>query len=79
MTEKKYCYACRSHHEVDAMALIHTKRGQRWRCKQSIQESKAPPEIRDAFGRMQTEINRSSASRAADFLTSLSRLRCSPF
>jgi hypothetical protein len=79
MTEKKYCYACRIHHEVAEMALFHTKRGQRWRCKQSIQDAKAPPEIRDAFGRMQTELNRSAATRAAEFLSGLSRLRCSPF
>jgi hypothetical protein len=66
--EMKYCYSCRTHHESTVMALYPTKRGYRWRCKNSIEATMTPKEIRDQFGRYQTEINKNAARQAAELI-----------
>lgn len=50
MSDKVFCYHCRSYHTSEQVRLIQTKNGKRWRCKQSLQASRASTEARDAFG-----------------------------
>ena len=50
MSEKVYCYHCRSYHTSEQVRLVQTKNGKRWRCKQSLQASRSNTEARDAFG-----------------------------
>lgn len=75
MPNKKYCYACRVYHEPVLMVQHPTRRGLRWRCRESIEQASAPVAVRDAFGRSQTQINKETAQRSADFLCGLSRYR----
>jgi hypothetical protein len=65
--KKTYCYSCCTHHETELMERYQTKFGLRWRCKKSINASIKPIEIRDQFGRNQTEMNKKIASNAAKF------------
>lgn len=57
MTDMLYCYCCRTHHPRNQMRLFPTTRGKRWRCLRSIQAARDKPDVRDAFGRQQSEIN----------------------
>lgn len=66
MSEKRFCYCCRSHHPVDQMRQFRTRTGLRWRCLRSIQAAQCDPQERDAFGRQQTAINRSDARQTAE-------------
>lgn len=65
MTEKRYCYCCRSFHPADQVILYETKAGKRWRCLRSIAAAQLPVETRDTLGRLQSQENRAQASRAA--------------
>ena len=58
MSDTCYCYCCRVHHPRNQMRLFPTTRGQRWRCLRSIEAARSTAQVRDAFGRRQTEINR---------------------
>lgn len=71
MTEMQYCYACRVHHPKDQMRPFPTKQGARWRCIRSIEAASSPKAERDAFGRRQTEQNRSEARHMAERLALL--------
>jgi hypothetical protein len=57
MTETLFCYSCRTHHPLDQMQRFHTRQGLRWRCQRSIEAAKNSVAEREAFGRLQTEIN----------------------
>lgn len=61
MTEKIFCYCCRVHHPVEEMQAFQTRQGVRWRCRRSIEAARREIELRDAFGRAQSEINRLDA------------------
>ncbi len=63
----QFCYHCRVHHPEAQMRRIPTKVGYRWRCIRSIQAAQKSSGEREAFGRMQTEINRDEARRQAQF------------
>ncbi|NTV69168.1 MAG: hypothetical protein HGA71_03375 [Azonexaceae bacterium] len=67
MTETVFCYCCRVHHEKKQMRLFPTRQGQRWRCLRSIEAATSSRRERDAFGQKQSEINRETARRAAEF------------
>ena len=56
-----YCYHCRTQHSRDDMRLIVTKTGKRWRCAQSIEAVKADLEVREAFGRRVSALNKAEA------------------
>lgn len=58
MSEMRYCYHCRIHHHEDQMQRILTSRGYRWRCTRSIEAARQDVAARDAFGQVQTKINR---------------------
>lgn len=65
MMETIFCYTCRTHHPREAMHLIHTRHGLRWRCRRSIEAAQCSIAERDAFGRQQTGINRELAEQTA--------------
>ena len=69
MTDTLYCYCCRVHHPRQQMRRFPTTRGERWRCQRSIEAAAGSAQVRDAFGRRQSEINRQAtiadAERAA--------------
>jgi hypothetical protein len=66
MTETKFCYCCRIHHDKTQMRLFPTRHGYRWRCLRSIEAATSSRQERNAFGLRQTEINREAARRAAE-------------
>lgn len=63
----QFCYHCRVHHPENQMRRIATKVGWRWRCIRSIQAARRPAGEREAFGKLQTELNRGEARRQAQF------------
>lgn len=65
MTETLFCYACRTHHPRELMHRFLTRHGLRWRCRRSIEAARCSIAERDAFGRLQTEINRARAEQTA--------------
>ncbi len=65
MTDKRYCYCCRSYHPAEQVVLFETKAGKRWRFLRSISAAKQPYQIRDENGRQQSLENRAQASRKA--------------
>ena len=65
MTELKFCYCCRVHHPKAQMRPFATRHGERWRCQRSIEAAAASRRERDAFGQVQSQINRDTASAAA--------------
>ncbi len=69
MKETRFCYSCRVHHEVGLMQLVPTRRGMRWRCRRSILAAMASQDVRDDFGRRQTEINREAARAESAFFS----------
>lgn len=71
MTDTLFCYCCRVHHPKDQMRPYRTKQGYRWRCIRSIEAAACNTGERDAFGRQQTEQNRSEARRMAEHLGQL--------
>jgi len=75
MAETQFCYCCRVHHPRDQMRLFPTRQGERWRCLRSIEAAAGSRRARDAFGRQQSDINRSMATRAAEIELFLSRSR----
>lgn len=58
MTEMLYCYCCRVHHPKEQMRLYPTRHGWRWRCLRSIEAAHRSQAERDAFGQMQSDMNR---------------------
>ena len=66
MTETLFCYCCRVHHPSEQMHRFHTRHGFRWRCRRTIEAAKCPSGDRDAFGRLQSEINRETAQQLAE-------------
>lgn len=75
MIEMKYCYACRVHHDATTMATVQTRRGSRWRCKETIRAARAPAATRDSFGKMQTEMNKQATKYGASLSAELNRYR----
>lgn len=65
MTERRYCYCCRTEHPVEQMVLYPTKAGKRWRCLRSIAAAQSNAQSRDSFGRQQSQENKALSSRAA--------------
>ena len=57
--ETHYCYHCGSHHPKEAMRLIATRTGKRWRCIKSIEATRTGQAEREAFGRQSTAMNKS--------------------
>jgi len=66
MPETIFCYCCRVHHPRDQMHSFQTRHGLRWRCQRSIDAAKCSIRERDAFGKVQTEINREAAQEIAE-------------
>ena len=66
MSDKLFCYCCRTHHPKDQMRRFATSKGKRWRCLRSIEAARGQPGERDAFGRRQSELNRLAASQIAE-------------
>jgi hypothetical protein len=69
MSEKLYCYHCRTYHPKEEMRQIDTKGGKRWRCIKSIEATKQGKEARAAFGRQTSEINKAEARAKLRMLT----------
>lgn len=67
MPEMLFCYHCRVHHPKGSMRMFPTRLGKRWRCLQSIEASRQDVASREAFGRLQSEINREVARRQARY------------
>ena len=65
MTDKVFCYHCRSYHPAAEMTLVHSKGIKRWRCMKSIASSRGSTAQRDAFGKSVSAANRASSSRQA--------------
>ncbi len=65
MTEKKYCYHCRSFHLPSEVTRMKTASGERWRCLKSLSLGKTSRAQRDAFGKSVSELNRASNLRQA--------------
>ena len=66
MTEMLFCYCCRVHHPKEQMRLFHTRQGWRWRCLRSIEAAHRSQAERDAFGHLQSEINREASEHDAE-------------
>lgn len=66
MPETLFCYCCRVHHPREQMHSFRTRHGFRWRCQRSIDAAKCSIGERDAFGRLQTEINREANQQMAE-------------
>lgn len=58
MSDKVFCYHCRSYHPSEEVRLIQTRSGKRWRCEKSIRAGRTAVELRDAFGASVRETNR---------------------
>lgn len=69
--EMIYCYCCRVHHPKDQMRQFETSLGKRWRCLRSIESARRSRSERDAFGKVQTEINREWTLQQAERFTKL--------
>jgi hypothetical protein len=65
MSDKRYCYCCRTYHPAEQVILFETKAGKRWRCLRSIDAAQSPRELRDATGRRQSAENRELANQKA--------------
>ncbi|MEI7611558.1 MAG: hypothetical protein WCK63_01545 [Betaproteobacteria bacterium] len=68
MTDRTYCYHCRSYHPAHVMTQVPTAGGKRWRCLKSFSYGQTSQAQRDAFGKKVSELNRASSA-------SLSRAR----
>lgn len=66
MSEKIFCYHCRVYHPREQVRQIETRKGPRWRCLRTLDAACRSREERDAFGRQQTEANRTEAQRLED-------------
>ena len=58
MSTTLYCYHCRTYHARDAMRLLVSKTGKRWRCIRSIELARRAVAEREAFGRRMSAINK---------------------
>ncbi len=76
--ETLFCYCCRTHHPKDQMRLFPTRQGMRWRCIRSIEAAERSRSERDAFGRQQTDINRSASRAAAEYVHLRHRMHLVP-
>lgn len=65
MSDKRYCYCCRTDHPAEQVILFETKVGKRWRCLRSIDAAQRSRELRDAAGQRQSAENRAQASQKA--------------
>ena len=65
MTDKVFCYHCRSYHPTAEVTLVHSKGIKRWRCMKSIASTRGSTAQRDAFGKSVSAANRASSSRQA--------------
>ena len=63
MTEKIFCYHCRSSHPIAEMTLLEAKGIKRWRCRKSISLSQGSTAQRDAFGKAVSELNEPKCCR----------------
>lgn len=68
MTDKLFCYHCRTYHSRDKLRQVATRSGYRWRCIASLQGARLPIRERDAFGRAQSVQNQAEARRLAVWL-----------
>jgi hypothetical protein len=68
MTEKAYCYHCRTYHDRQEVRRVLTRIGYRWRCIRSLAASRSAEGERDAFGRAQTAENQAAAQRRGRLL-----------
>jgi hypothetical protein len=66
MTDMIFCYCCRAHHPREQMRPYPTRTGKRWRCLRSIEAARSDRDVRDAFGRSQSEINRRATIAEAE-------------
>ena len=78
MSDKRYCYCCRTHHPAEQMRRFATRNGERWRCLRSIEAARGQPGERDAFGRRQSELNRLAATQMAERVAMLHLDRSPP-
>lgn len=74
MDDMIYCYCCRTHHPRKEMRRFRTRAGERWRCVRSIEAANNSRQVRDAFGQQQTQQNRESTRRQADWVLLLRSL-----
>ena len=75
MSDKIFCYHCRTHHPKEEMRQIKTKGGMRWRCIKSIAAAKRNREAREAFGRQMSALNKAEAQSKARFVLKTDRNR----
>lgn len=61
MSERVFCYHCRSYHAGEQVRLIQTKNGKRWRCDKSLGARLDSVETRDAFGAAVRRLNQALA------------------
>lgn len=66
MSQKIFCYHCRTHHSPEQMVRVETRTGARWRCLRTIAAAQRSIEEREAFGRAQSEANRAEAKHMAE-------------
>jgi hypothetical protein len=60
----RFCHHCGKSHQQSEMVLVSTRTGRRWRCRESLQAARMPPELRDAYGRHTSLQNRERQQRA---------------
>jgi hypothetical protein len=51
MTDRIYCYHCRSYHPPHEVTLVFTASGKRWRCVKSFSFAQPSQAQRDTFGK----------------------------
>ena len=66
MSDQVFCYHCRRYHPAEQVTLIQTRGTKRWRCRQSLSQSRASTAARDAFGQAVSELNRLVAASKAN-------------
>lgn len=66
MTDRIYCYHCRSYHFQHEATLVHTASGKRWRCLESFSFGRTSQAQRDAFGKSVSELNRARNTRQTE-------------
>ena len=66
MTDRIYCYYCRSYHLPHEATQVHTASGKRWRCLKSRSFGQTSQAQRDAFGKSVSELNRARNKRQGE-------------
>ncbi len=61
MQQTAFCYRCGSNHPIEEMRQILTKSGKRLRCIISIEAAKVGKDVREAYGRLETESNKATS------------------